>query len=125
MKMIADRTPAKIGRWMKNCEKRMALLPQKAVLEGRGHVGRAGRARERRKVMAHRDARLGYVDAGTHPLHAVDDDDVAGRKAARDDTQAVGEPAGLDRAVLHDALRVDDEHEPPAEIGADRAVVDE
>src|SRR6185503_18912832 len=35
------------------------------------------------------------------------------------------EPAGLHRAVLHDALIVDDEHEAPAKIGADRAIVDE
>ena len=42
-----------------------------------------------------------------------------------DDAQAVDEPARLDGPVLDDALLVDDEHEPLAEIGADRAIVDE
>ena len=42
-----------------------------------------------------------------------------------DDAQAVDEPAGLDGPVLNDALLVDDEHEALAQVGADRAIVDE
>ena len=41
------------------------------------------------------------------------------------DAQAFDGSAGHHRAVLHDVLIVDDEHELAAEVGADRAVVDE
>src|SRR5262245_54762987 len=101
---------------MKNCEKRMALLPKKAALEGRVRVrGFLSReARERGQVVAHGDARLRDVDAGAHALQTVDDHDVAGGETALDDAQALDEPARLDGAVLHDALLVDDEHEPLA-----------
>ena len=62
--------------------------------------------------------------AGAHALQAVDDDDVAVRKTIGHDAQAVHEAASLDGAVLGDVVLVDDEHE-LAEVGADRAIVDE
>ena len=75
--------------------------------------------------MAHGDSRLPNRHAGANALQTIDDDDVAGGEAGVDDAQAIDEPAGIDGPVLHDALLIDDEHKPLAEIGADRTIVDE
>src|SRR5947207_2223017 len=64
------------------------------------------------------------LDAGPHPLHAVDDYPVARLEAGarREDAQVAVGPAGRDRAVLDLVLAVDDQHVLFALVGADGRV---
>src|SRR5688572_23862191 len=65
MKMIADKTPAKIGRWMKNWEKFMLVASESGVAA----VGVARvEVRDRRQVVAHGDAGLPDRHAGAYAL---------------------------------------------------------
>ena len=70
-------------------------------------------------------SRRAHGHAGAHTLQAVHDHDVAGLEAFLDHTQSLDRSAGHHRAVLHDVLPIHDEHELAAQVGADRAVVDE
>ena len=63
--------------------------------------------------------------AGTHPLQAVDDDELAGRQAVAHDAQAVDDRTERDGPRLDRLVAADDEHEAPVEIGADGAILDE
>ncbi len=76
-------------------------------------------------VRVHRDLLRCDRDAGLHVLEAVDHDDVARGEPARDDAKPVDARAELDRPVLERVVRFEREHELLAEIGADRALVDE
>lgn len=62
---------------------------------------------------------------GANALQAVDDDRIAGGKAAVDDALAVSRCAGLDLAVAHLVFGIDDKDEPLVLIRADGAVADD
>src|SRR5262245_8232372 len=125
MKMIADKTPAKIGRLTKKLEK-FTGNPFERLANVQSHGVTTGvDLREHALAAVHRHLGGRNGDAGAHSLQAVDDHDVVRLQAARHDAQAVDLPPGFDRAVLNDVLVVDHEHELASEIRADGAVVHE
>ena len=104
-----DSTAAKIGRSMKNREKRMIDSGRSATAVRVGRVGSMGVT----------------VGGDLHPrpdaLQAVDDDLVARLEARADDPEAVDDAAELDRAVLDGAVGLEHQHELLVLVGADGA----
>src|SRR5580658_9621279 len=107
-KISADRTPAKIGRLMKNCESFMTL-PRRVSSERylRKMSGRMGRTCARRRHLgeaasgiAHGNAGSGDTLSGPNMLQTVDDDEIARGKSLGYDPQAVDFRSEFDEAVL-------------------------
>src|SRR6185503_20613458 len=98
IRMISDRTEAKIGRSMKKWEKRMRKDPD-----------------ERGLLRAGRDLARLRVDLGGRPHHrvgeAVEHDAIVGLQALAHDAQAFVEWSQGHRAALDDIVLVDHEHD--------------
>src|SRR5262249_41780891 len=95
MKMIADMTPAKIGRLTKKLEKFTGRFLLTNV-EGDGVAARVDlREHPLAAIHGHLGGRNGH--AGADALQAVHDDDVVRLETVRDDAQAIDLPAGFDR----------------------------
>src|ERR1700722_10959059 len=106
--MRAERTPAKIGRLMKNCESFM-ISTHHVKSDGGLRKTRDGIDRTCRCLggylgkaaggIAHGNARSCDPLAGPDMLQTVDDDELVRRKALRHDAQAVDF-----RSELHEAI---------------------
>src|SRR6218665_1558319 len=109
-RMTIDRTPAKMGRSMKNLE--MFMMKLRAVLSrsSRRFAARHG---------GHVNGVFGHPFTRPYPLHAVDHDTVALAQASLDDAQAFVEIAQAHLAVLDFVVRIDDKHELLRLVGAD------
>jgi hypothetical protein len=101
MKMIADRTPAKIGRFTKNCEKPMTVLLMCVAREARFGVGLLGdeEAVELGRAAVHGHLRGRHRHARAHALQTVDDDSITRREATFHDAHPRDEPTRFDRAI--------------------------
>src|SRR5688572_5726253 len=109
--IISDRTAAKIGRSMKNLETFMTTS-----IRGVAWFGPAVRTRVRHR---------GDLHPGADPLQPVDDDALARLEAAAHDAQAVDDRTERHRPVFDLPLRRDDVDELLAQVGADRAVLNQ
>src|ERR1700722_3950948 len=141
MRMIDDSTPAKMGREMKNCASFKAQYSKGCDSMGKAYrrIASVGSRRFARgavrfnggdltqaiSVHVHDHFGRGNQCAGPHSLQTVDDDDLANPKSAVDHPESINVGSQGHTAVVDRAVALEYEHELLAEIGADRAVVDE